>query len=137
MPIQDAPDGTLWIQQVTVVVDTPTPPSPAHECPAGNVDRYSGNAAAYQEVAKWTVTADRIGELKEVSMVTDDYVKTVWKLVIGATTVFNDVTIQAPLTMPFSDLRLDALAVVTLSCHSDGVTNIVADGSIVGKETGL
>lgn len=136
MAIQDAPDGTLWVQHVSVVLETPTPPAPAHEYPAGDVHRYPGNAAAYQEVAKWTVTPDRIGELKEVSMVTDNYDKTTWKLVVGATTVFNDVKIQAPLTMPFFDLWLAASTVVTLFCHSDGVTNIVADGSIVGKEIG-
>jgi len=136
MPIQDAPDGTLWTQIVDVVVDIPVPGAPAHEFPAGAVNRYSGNAAAYQELAKWTVTADRIGELKEVSMVTDDYDKTVWKLVIGDTTVFTDIEIQAPLTMLFFDLRLAEAKAVILSCHSDGVTNIVADGSIVGKEIG-
>lgn len=136
MAIQDAPDGTLWVQHVSVVLEVPTPPEPAHEYPAGDVGRYSGNDAAYQEVAKWAVTADRVGELKEVSMITDNYVKTVWKLVIGATTVFNDLVIQSALTLPFFDLRLAALTEVTLSCHSDGVTAIVADGSIVAKEIG-
>lgn len=136
MVIQDAPDGTLWVQQVTVVVDVPTPPAPAHEYPAGAVGRYSGHAAAYQAVATWTVTAARIGELKEISMVTDDYANTTWKLIVGATTVFNDLVIQAPLTLPFFDLRLAAETVVTLYCHSDGATDIVADGSIAGKEIG-
>lgn len=136
MPIQDAPDGTQWVQVISVVLETPTPPSPAHEYPAGDVSRYSGNAADYQEVAKWTVTEDRVGELKEVSMITDDYENTVWKLVIGTVTVFTDVVIQSALSLPFFDLRLAALVEVTLSCHSDGATAIVADGSIVGKEIG-
>jgi len=136
MAIQDAPDGTLWIQQVSVILEAPLPPAPAHEYPAGGVNRYSGSAAAYQELVKWTVTADRIGELKEVSMVTDDYDNTTWKLVIGDTTVFENVVIQAPLTMPFFDLRLAEAKSVILYCHSDGVRNIVADGSIVGKEIG-
>lgn len=136
MAIQDAPDGTLWVQYVSVVLEVPTPPEPAHEYPAGAVGRYSGKAATYQQVAKWTVTAGRVGELKEVSMVTDDYANTTWKLVVGATTVFTNVKIQAPLTIPFFDLRLAAGAAVTLSCHSDGVTDIVADGSIVAKEIG-
>lgn len=136
MAIQDAPDGTQWVQVISVVLETPTPPSPAHEYPAGDVDRYSGNALAYQELVKWTVTADRIGELKEVSLVTDDYANTTWKLVIGDTTVFEDIVIQAPLTIPFFDLRLAEAKEVILSCHSDGATNIVADGSIVGKEIG-
>ncbi|MBA7694452.1 hypothetical protein ES703_103062 [subsurface metagenome] len=136
MAIQDAPDGTLWVQYVSVVLEAPTPPEPAHEYPAGAVKRYSGHAIGYQEVVKWTVTDKRVGELKEVSMITDNYAKTVWKLVVGATTVFNNVKIQGPLTMPFFDLRLAALAVVTLFCHSDDVTDIVADGSIVAKEIG-
>jgi len=136
MAIQDAPDGTQWVQVISVVVATPTPPEPAHEAAAGDVDRYSGSAATYQEVAKWTVTADKVGELKEVSMVTDDFTNTVWMLVVGATTVFYDVVIQAPLTLPFFDLKLAALTEVTLFCHSDGSTAIVADGSIVGREIG-
>jgi len=136
MAITDAPDGTLWVQQVSVVVEAPGPAAPANEVPAGDVGRYSGSATAYQELAKWTVTAEKLGELKEVSMVTDDYENTTWKLVIGATTVFSDLVIQAPLTLPFFDLRLAAATAVILSCHSDGATNIVADGSIVGKEIG-
>lgn len=136
MPIQDAPDGTLWVQHVSVIVEAPVPPEPAHQYPAGDVDRYSGSATTYQEVAKWTVTADRTGELKEVSMISDQAAKTLWKLVIGATTIFTDVTIQSPLTLPFFDLKLAAATAVTLSCKSSDGTAIVADGSIVGKEIG-
>ena len=136
MAIQDAPDGTLWVQHVSVVLETPTPPAPAHEYPAGNIGRYSGVDIVYQTVATWTVTADRLGELREVSMVTSRYDKTEWLLTIGATTVFTDILIQAPLTIPYFDLSLAALTVVTLSARSTDATPIVADGSIVAIEIG-
>jgi len=132
----DAPD---WITSVVVnviVEHVPVTPEPATERAAGNVNRYSGALAAWQEVAKWTVTAGKTGELKEVSMITDDYENTVWKLTVGAIEVFTDLTIQSALTLPFFDLKIAPLTVVTLSCHSDGVINIVADGSIIGKEIG-
>ena len=69
-------------------------------------------------------------------MIADDYENTVWKLTIGTTTVFEDLTIQSALTLPFFDLKLAPETVVTLSCHSDGATSIIADGSIIGKEIG-
>lgn len=132
----DAPDWVTTVAVTVIVENVPVIPVPANEVWAGDVDRYSGSAAAYQEFAKWTVTALKTGELKEVSMITDDYANTVWKLVIGATTVFEDLVIQSALTLPFFDLRLAPATVVTLSCHSDGATAIVADGTIVGKEIG-
>lgn len=136
MAIQDAPDGTLWIQQVSVVLDVPTPPAPAHEYPISRVERYGGDDADYQEVDRWTVTDGRIGELKEISMVTDNFDETVWKLEIGGTVMWSAVKIMAPLTIPFFDLRLAAGKEVIIYCHSDGVTTIHADVSIAGKEIG-
>lgn len=130
------PDWVRMVQVAVTVELEPIVPEPATEVAAGDVDRYSGSAITYQEVAKWTVTAEKTGELKEVSMITDEPAKTLWKLVIGATTVFEDVTIQSPLTLPFFDLKLAAETVVTLSCKSSDGTAIVADGSIVGKEIG-
>lgn len=132
----DAPDWVTSVVVTVIVENVPVTQDPAKERAAGDVHRYSGNLAAWQEVAKWTVTAEKTGELKEVSMITDDYVNTVWKLTVGATEVFTNLTIQSALTLPFFDLKLAPLTVVTLSCHSDGVINIVADGSIVGKEIG-
>jgi len=132
----DAPDWVTTVVVSVIVENVPVVPEPAKEVAAGDVSRYSGPLAAWQEVAKWTVAPEKTGELKEISMITDDYVNTVWKLIVGATGVFTNLTIQSALTLPFFDLKLAPLTVVTLSCHSDGVANIVADGSIVGKEIG-
>lgn len=132
----DAPDWVTTVVVTVIVENVPVVPDPATEVAAGDVSRYSGSLAAWQEVAKWTVSPEKTGELKEVSMITDDYVNTVFKLMVGATEVFTDLTIQSALTLPFFDLKLAPLTVVTLFCHSDGATNIIADGSIVGKEVG-
>ena len=130
------PDWVRMVQIVVTVENIPVVPEPAIERAAGDVDRYSGAATTYQTLATWTVAAAKVGELKEVSMISDNFAKTLWRLVIGATTVFTDVTIQSPLTLPFFDLKLAAASVVTLSCKSSDTTAIVADGSIVGKEIG-
>jgi len=131
-----APDWVTTVAVTVIVENVAVLPVAAAEAAAGDVSRYSGDDDDWQEVAKWTVTPLKTGELKEVSMITDDYVNTVWKLTIGTTEVFTDLTIQSSLTIPFFDLKLAAGTVVTLSCHSDGVNAIVADGSIIGKEIG-
>lgn len=131
-----APDWVTTVVVTVIVENVPVVPDPATEVAAGDVDRYSGDDIDWQKVARWTVKAGKTGELKEVSMITDDYENTVWKLAVGATEVFTDLTIQSPLTLPFFDLKLAPGTVVTLSCHSDGATVITADGSIVGKEIG-
>ncbi|GAH55095.1 unnamed protein product [marine sediment metagenome] len=129
--VTDAPDFTTKVNVVII------PTAPELEHPAGEVNRYSGSATEYQSLCTWTVTASRIGELKEVSFVTNNYAKTLWMLVIGSDTMLEDVVIQAPLTIPYFDLRIASETVVALSVKSSDGTAIVADGSIVGKEIGL
>lgn len=129
--VRDAPDFTTKVNVVII------PTAPELEHPAGEVKRYSGNATEYQPLCTWTVTASRIGELKEVSFVTNNYAKTMWKLDIGDDNMLNNAVIQAPLTIPYFDLRIASETVVILSVKSSDGTAIVADGSIVGKEVGL
>jgi hypothetical protein len=136
MAIKDAPDGTLWVQNVTVVVDTPTAPAPANETPIAVIDRYSGVDTDYQEVCSWTVTASKTGILKEVSMTSDELDKTYFKLEIGGSTIFEDVMIGQAIALPFPDLALDGDDEVKLSAKSSDGTNITVDGSITGKEVG-
>ena len=136
MPIQDAPDGTQWVQVISVVVETPTPPEPAHETAAGGIGHYAGSDVAYQVVKSWTVTTGKVGELKEISFTGTVLAKTHWKVVIGALTFVTDLLIGAPLTIPFFDLKLVAATVVTVSCKSTDGSAINADASIAAKETG-
>lgn len=128
-----------WVQAIAVTVivnDVPVITLPTQETAIGIVNRYSGAAAGYQVLCTWTVSALKIGQLVEVSMIADVWAKAVWKLVVGATTVMLDDVIQSALTIPFGSLSLAPGTVVTLSVHSDGVVDIVADGEIAGKEIG-
>jgi len=136
MAIKDAPDGTLWVQQVSVVVAYPTPSEPALETPVAEVGRYSGSdTISYHELASWTVSANKVGELKELSITSDTLDGTYFKIEVGSLTVTN-LKIGAPLTMPFKDLRLAAAVTIRLSAKSSAGAAIVADGSITGKEIG-
>lgn len=136
MPIQDAPDGTVWIEQVTVVVDTPTPPAPAHETAAGAAGNYSGVHETYQVVATWTVTALTIGELKEILILSDDYDHTEIRIIVGVKTWCTGWNPQDAMPIVFEDLRLAAGTIVTVEAQSDDGTAIDVDAIIVGKEIG-
>lgn len=136
MAIKDAPDGTLWVQQVSVVVAYPTPSEPAKETAIAEVGRYSGaDDVDYHELASWTISDDKIGELKELSITSDELDDTYFKIEIGAL-IITDLEIGAPLTMPFKDLKLAEAITVRLSAKSSTGAAIVADGSIIGKEIG-
>jgi len=132
----DYPDGVQVVQVAVTVEGLPVIPQPATEVPAGDVGRYSGTSTSYQSVASWTVATDKQGKLKEVALRSSNYAKTLWKLVIGATTFMTDVTVGGALTLPFSDLSLAAGDTVTLSAKSSDGTTITADGAIAGEELG-
>jgi len=102
--------------------------------PIAKVDRYSGTDQAYQTVVSWTVSTGKSGDLKEVSMVTDNYDKTHFKLTIAGEVQFEDKLIQAPLTLPLPENKLNAGDVVLLECKSTDGTSIKVDGSITGRE---
>ncbi len=103
--------------------------------PIAKVDRYSGTDEEYQEVVKWTVTKGKRGEFKEVSMVTDDYANTHFRLTIAGEKQFEDVLIQAPLTLSFRINDLPAESAVLLECKRRVAgAAITVDGSITGRE---
>lgn len=128
------PDWVTSIMVAVTVENKPIPPASTTETAAGGVGHYTGSDLTYQEVESWTVTALKTGELKEISFTGTVLAKTHWKVVIGAVTLFTDLLIGAPLTMPFFDLKLAAGTVVTVSCKSTDGSSINADASIVAKE---
>lgn len=136
MPIQDAPDGTVWTQVINVVVDTPVPPAPAHENAAGGAGNYSGVLQTYQTVVSWTVAADKIGDLKEILIVTDDYDHTEIKITVGTVVWCTDWNPTSAMPIIFEDLKLVAGTVVKVEAKSDDGTAIDVDAIIVAKEIG-
>lgn len=178
MAISDAPDGTLWVQQVSVSVDVPEPPEtstdelledikdlldtietlittiaawgfsslasnvssvksrlvPTTEEAAGDAGRYTGTDTTYQTVASWTVEAGKTGELKEITILSDDYDHTQFKITVGGITFETDWAVQGAMPLIFEDLRLAAGSVVKVECKSTDGTSITVDAVIVGRE---
>lgn len=134
--MKDAPDGTLWVQNVTVVVEAPTPSEPAKENAAGGVGRYTGTDTDYQEVAAWTVAAGKVGELKEITVLTSDYDKTALQITVGDITFATDWIAQGAMPLIFEDLKLAAGKVVKVEAKSTDGTSITVDAVITAKEIG-
>ncbi len=134
--MKDAPDGSVWVQNVDVVVNVPTPSGPATENAAGGPGRYSGTATTYQTVVSWTVTADKLGELKEITILSSSYAKTVVKVTIGSVTWATDWTVQAAMPLIFEDLKLAAGSIVKVEVKSSDGTSITVDAVITAKEIG-
>ena len=94
----------------------------------------TATATTYATVATWTVAAARSGNLREVSLDTDNFAKTNWRLTVGGTQQFTDQVFRNPLTLPFPENLLPAAAVVTLAAASTDGTSVIAKGSIAGGE---
>jgi len=134
--MKDAPDGTLWVQHVNVVIDAPIPPEPANEVAAGHVGRYTGTDTVYQTVASWTVATGKVGELKEITILTSDYDKTYFRVTIGSVVFASEWMVQAAMPLVFEDLKLAAAAVVSVEAKSSDGTSITVDAVITAKEIG-
>ena len=91
-------------------------------------------ATAYATVASWTVTANRTGHLREVSLDSDNFAKTNWRLTIAGVQQFTDQVFRSALSLPFGENQIPAGAVVTLAAASTDGTSVVTYGSIAGSE---
>lgn len=132
----DLPDYTKKIAITVQVGFDSVPVSQTSETPVVELDRYSGSEVTYQSVVSWTVAVGKGGVLKEVSMESDNYAKTLFRLDIGGAAYFTDKTVIAPLTIPFADVSLaEGVVVEVLAKSSDG-TALNVDGMISGKEIG-
>jgi hypothetical protein len=134
--VKDAPDGSVWVQNVDVVVNVPTPSGPATEVAAGGVGRYSGTATTYQTVVSWTVAAAKLGELKEITILSSSYSKTVLQVTVGSVVFATNWTVQAAMPLIFEDLKLAAGQVVKVEVKSSDGTSITVDAVITAKEIG-
>lgn len=125
--------GPDWVRRVEVVI---TEAQPADERAAGDAGNYSGVLQTYQEVASWTVAALKLGELKEIIILSDDYAHTLAKITIGSVVWCTDWSPTGAMPIIFEDLRLAAAAVVKVEVKSSDGTAIDVDAIIVGKEVG-
>ena len=133
----DLPDGTKRIIITTVVVGgVPQVPAAAVEAAAGAIGRYSGTATTYQTVASWTVAASKVGELKEIILVSDNYPVTKFQVTVGGVVYCTEKIVRTAMPLVFGDLKLAAAAVVLVEALSTDGSTITVDGIITAKEIG-
>lgn len=128
-----------WVRAMEVVVvvdDAPVPTMPATEVAAGDIGNYAGTDQAYETVASWTVATGKVGELKEILIITDDYTKTEIRVTVAG--VVQEAAWSPTTTMPliYEDLKLEAGDVVLVEAQSSDGTAIDVDAVILGKEIG-
>lgn len=131
-----APDGVLMIQVAVTVENVPVVPKPASECAAGKVGRRTTTSTSYLEVASWTVAALKIGELKEILIISSDYTETYVRVTVGSVVYAEDWIAGSALPLIFENLVLAAGTVVKVEAHSILGGSITVDAAIVGKEIG-
>jgi len=103
--------------------------------PVAKVGRYSGSDTDWQTLVTWTVPSDKVGDLHEISWVSDNDAKTRVRLVIaGADQEVPDSQIDSPLSLPWRENGLAAGSAVTLSVKSSDGTAINVSGSLTGTE---
>ena len=132
----DSPDWTYWDIPTIIIEDTPTPETSQNETPVVTLAEYEGTSETYQIVAQWIVSAGKCGILKEISMASNNYAKTLFQLSIGTVFYFDEQTLKQPLSLVFPDLKLPAATWVYLAVRSSDGSSILVDGSITGKEVG-
>lgn len=130
------PDYVSIVQVVVTVDNVPIVPEPATERAAGDTGNYSGNDQTYQEVALWTVAPGKVGELKEILILTDDYDHTWIKITIGAVIWCEDWEPQGAMPIIFEDMKLAEGTIVKVEAEADEDIAIDVDAIIVGKEIG-
>ncbi len=130
------PDWVRMVQVVVTVENVPIVPEAATEVAAGDAGNYNGASDEYQTVATWTVATGKVGELKEILIISDNYAKTLAQITIAGEVWETDWSPTSAMPIIFEDLKLAAGVVVLVEAHSDGVTTIDVDALIVGKEIG-
>lgn len=105
--------------------------------PVSRIGRYSGSDTSYHTVTSWPVSAGKRGILKEISMASDNYAKTMFKLSVAGSDIWTDKQVQSVLSVPFSGnlAGLEGGESVVLQAKSTDGTAITVDGSIAGEET--
>jgi len=132
----DYPDGMQLVQVAITVEGVVLQQTPQNNVAAGGIGSYAGVDETYQVVNQWTVANGKLGELKEISFTSTIFGKCLWKVEVGTKTFVEDLSLGAPLSLPFYDLQLAAGTVVTVFVKSTDGSSINANASIVAKEIG-
>ncbi len=135
MPI-DAPAFSLWVQPVIPVEGLAVASTETTELAAGDVDSATVTSQTYATLSTWTITAAKVGELKEILVISSNYAKTLLQVTIAGVVYVTGWAPQAAMPLIFEDLKLAAAVVVLVEVKSSDGTSITVDCVIVGKEIG-
>lgn len=96
--------------------------------------RYVGTDKDFRELVAWDIPLGYVGDLHEISLVSDNDAKTRWKIMIGDTNMNLPVdrTLATPITMPWRDNKLPGPTSVRIEVFSTDGTSITVDGMITG-----
>lgn len=130
------PDWVRMVQVAVTVELEPVMPEPAKEKAAGDAGNYAGILQTYQTVASWTVATGKVGELKEILIISDNYAKTLAQITIAGTVWETEWNPTSAMPIIFEDLKLATGTVVLVEARSSDGTAIDVDALIVGKEIG-
>lgn len=135
MPL-DTPDFVTRIQVAVTVENVPIVPEPDTERAAGAVGSVITNEQDYTELAKWTVATGKVGELKHITIISEDYVRTYANITIGGVAWATAWSPTSCMPLVFEDLKLSAAqeVIVEIKVVADG--DIEVNATIVGKEIG-
>jgi hypothetical protein len=82
------------------------------------------------------VAAAKLGELKEITILSSSYSKTVLQVTVGSVVFATNWTVQAAMPLIFEDLKLAAGQIVKVEVKSSDGTSIIVDAVITAKEIG-
>jgi len=103
--------------------------------PKAGLDSLITTDTGYGTVATWTVTEGSKGCLFEISIVTNNYNKTNWRLTIGGVVQFSDQTIPQPLTFSWpSGNEIESETVILVEAASTDGTEVTGWASMTMKE---
>lgn len=131
-----APDWVRMVQIAVTVDLVPVVPKETEQRAAGGAGRLTTTSSSYQTVASWTVATGKVGELKEILILSDNYAKTLFQVTVGSVTWATDWVKLSSMPIIFEDLKLAAATIVKVEAKSSDATSVTVDAIIVGKEIG-
>lgn len=127
---------TPTINEAGEVIETAVGPVVIPEYPILKVNRYSGTAKEYQELVRWDIPAGYIGDLHEISLVSDNDSVTRYRVIIGNfdQQLPTDRATQTPVSFPWRKNTIPGGSTVYIAVLSTDGTSINVDGMISGTE---
>ena len=132
----DIPDGPQPVMTVSIVAGEPTQETETTETLIIQFVAYEGTAQTNQTLATWTVATDKVGNIYEIEMASDNYPKTRFTLEVDDVAVIDDEELVGPLTLVCGGAKMPAASKFEVFARSSDGTSIKAEATIVGKEVG-